>query len=204
MKDNPNGPQPLLGMELDWLPSKREWMDNLVRSAPYDYVLGSLHYIDGYSTSNIPLWQKWPDTPSRFGRFEAYFSEMVNMVKSGLIQIASHPDFIKFRVWPDFQLWLESKGSRDYLAAALESMVRHDVAMEINAAGLRRDFHEPYPCPVIMRMARQAGVRITFGSDAHKPEEVAMDIDRLHDYAASFGFKNHLVFVGRQPLEFGI
>ena len=45
----------------------------------------------------------------------------------------------------------------------------------MNTAGLRKDCKEIYPSREILHLAFQKGVPITFGSDAHAPEEVAMN-----------------------------
>ena len=44
--------------------------------------------------------------------------------------------------------------------------------MELNTAGLRKDCKEIYPAVPLVRLAAQAGVPVTFGSDAHAPGEV--------------------------------
>jgi len=49
------------------------------------------------------------------------------------------------------------------------------VAIELNTAGLRKECKEIYPSPRIVHMAAQLGVPITFGSDAHAPNEVGLN-----------------------------
>lgn len=204
LKNMDDGPEALLGMELDWLPSRLSWMRYLVAAYPFDYILGSLHFLDGFSVGNIANWPEDLPREIRFGRFDAYFHEMASLAASGLVQVISHPDFIKLRSWPDFQLWLEDKSSRDAIAHALESMRDHNVAMEISSAGMRQNFQEFYPCPAIMRLARDLGVMPVFGSDAHKPADIASDFARLAEYALSFGFDHSLIYRQREPFELPI
>lgn len=183
----------LLGLELDWIPSKTRHMRALVQSQPFDYVFGSLHFLDGISTGSP---KSWPDDQAReyrFGRFAAYFEEMANMAESGLVNIAAHPDFIKLRLWPDFMAWLDSPQSRSHLEKAFNALSCNNVAMEVSSAGLRQDFNEPYPAPALMRLARDMDVQICFGSDAHKPAHVADNFARLEEYARSFGFDKYVV-----------
>lgn len=194
-------PIPLLGLELDWLPSRLEWMRKLVHSQPFDYVLGSLHYLDGYSVGNLRNWGPDVGRQERFGRFEAYFCEMASLAKSGLAQIAAHPDFIKLRAWDDFQAWLEKPESEDYICLALNALADNGMAMEVNSAGLRQDFKEPYPCPAIMRLAGEINLPISFGSDAHNLGDIARDFDFLADYSKSFGYGKSLIFIEGNPLR---
>lgn len=201
LKKEKASPVLLLGLELDWLPGRRDWMEALVTGWPFDYVLGSLHFLDGYSVGKPDNWNEKVEIQERFGRFAAYFSEMASMAASGLVQGASHPDFTKLRAWRDFQLWLATPQSRDSLAQALQSLRDHDVAMEVSSAGLRQPFHEPYPCPAIMSLAADLGVTIFFGSDAHAPADVASHFDQLESYALAHGFRQYRVFQNRQPLD---
>lgn len=198
LKKKPGLPRMLLGLELDWLPSRMDWMRGLVDKYPFDYVLGSLHSLDGWSVGNELNWQSL-GRHERFGRFSGYYYEMASMAASGLAQIASHPDFIKMRAYADYHAWLETPQSRDALRAALESMAKHNVAMEVSSAGLRMGFHEPYPCAPVMGIARELNLQIVFGSDAHRPQDVGCCLDILKEYAESFGFDHSLIFINKKP-----
>lgn len=192
------GPRVLLGMELDWIPSRLPYMRELVAAWPFDYVLGSLHHLDGMSVGAIANWGPKVSREERFTRFAAYYYELAAMAKSGLVDVASHPDFIKLRTYAEFRDWLALPESRAPLEAAVAALAETGTAMEVSAAGLRQGFAEPYPAPAIMRLAAEAGVDICFGSDAHAPADVARPFDRLADYAASFGYTDSVIFLQRQ------
>lgn len=194
----------LAGLELDWTPGCYSWMRDLVAQMRFDHVLGSLHFLDGKSVGNPASWPADMPRAERFERFQAYYHEMAAMAASGLINIASHPDFIKLRVWDDFQAWLGTSGSEQAIGCALRAMARHGVALEINTAGLRWPFHEFYPCSKILGLARECGVEISFGSDAHRPEDVAAGFAEAENLARKHGYKSYLVFMDRKPrvLEF--
>ncbi|MDE5879105.1 MAG: histidinol phosphate phosphatase, partial [Desulfovibrio sp.] len=135
----------------------------------------------------------------RYARFAAYYYEMASMAQSGLVQVASHPDFIKLRVFDDYRAWLALPESRAPLEAAVTALARNGIAMEVSAAGLRQPFAEPYPAPAIMRLAAEAGVDICFGSDAHAPADVGRPFGDLAAYARSFGYTESVIFINRQP-----
>lgn len=192
------GPRVLLGMELDWIPSRLAYMRELVAAWPFDYVLGSLHHLDGMSVGAIANWGPEVSREERYARFAAYYYEMAAMAKSGLVDVASHLDFIKLRTFADYRDWLALPESRAPLETAVAALAETGTAMEVSAAGFRQDFAEPYPAPAIMRLAAEAGVDICFGSDAHAPADVARPFDRLADYAASFGYTDSVIFIQRQ------
>ncbi|MDE7065343.1 MAG: histidinol-phosphatase, partial [Desulfovibrionaceae bacterium] len=68
------------------------------------------------------------------------------------------------------------------------------MAMEISSAGLRKACREIYPGPVIMGLAADLGVPVTFGSDAHNVDDVAYGFDQLAAYARSFGYDKSVWF----------
>lgn len=200
LRTRKNATRALLGIELDWLPSSRAWTKSLLSLANFDYVLGSLHFLDGESISQARKWTEDMPVAAKYERFCAYFAEMRGMVASGLIQTAAHPDYIKLRVWRDFKNWLALPEAREIIKLTLASMAAKGVAMEVNSAGLRQHFREPYPAPEIMKLAREAGVLIQFGSDSHRPEDIGANFAYLRDYAKSFGFNESVVYVDKKPL----
>jgi histidinol-phosphatase (PHP family) len=81
-----------------------------------------------------------------------------------------------------------------FLTAAKKS----GAAVELNTAGLRKDCHEIYPSRRILELAYRAGVPITFGSDAHAPEEVGMNFAEAVQLARSVGYTQCDTFSQRQ------
>ena len=55
--------------------------------------------------------------------------------------------------------------------------------------------NHPLDC---LKIYCEAGVPLTFGSDAHKPEEVGKNFDRAMDLAKSAGYSEYLIFKKRQ------
>ncbi|MBI3191661.1 MAG: histidinol phosphate phosphatase, partial [Pedosphaera parvula] len=78
---------------------------------------------------------------------------------------------------------------------------RQRVAIELNTAGLRKDCREIYPSRDLLLLAREAGVAITFGSDAHAPSEVGMDFAAAVGLARAVGYTNYCRFSQRERLS---
>jgi histidinol-phosphatase (PHP family) len=55
-----------------------------------------------------------------------------------------------------------------------------------------------YPSRTIVEMACRAGIPLTFGSDAHKPQEVGMDFDRAIQLARDAGYTHSCRFTRRR------
>ena len=117
-----------LGYEVDWLPG---YMDERVLNADVDYLIGSVHFIEGWGFDN----------PEFIGRYESedidelwrkYFAEIEKMVGSGLFDIVAHFDLIKvFRFLPQADI-------PGYAEASLDAIAAREMVLELNAAGLRK------------------------------------------------------------------
>jgi histidinol-phosphatase (PHP family) len=68
----------------------------------------------------------------------------------------------------------------------------------LNTAGLRKNCREIYPSPKIVQMAAQAGVPITFASDAHAIDEVGMNFAEAVALARGAGYTHCCRFTKRQ------
>jgi histidinol-phosphatase (PHP family) len=76
----------------------------------------------------------------------------------------------------------------------LEAVRASGGAIELNTAGLRKECREIYPSEKILRLARDRGVPITFGSDAHAPEEVGMNFTEALQLARTAGYAERCAF----------
>ena len=66
------------------------------------------------------------------------------------------------------------------------------------SAGLRKDCREIYPGRQLLELAFQKNVPITFGSDAHAPEEVGINFTEAVQLAREVGYKESCRFVQRK------
>ena len=194
-------PRVLMGMELDWLPVNMPWMRDVIGHYPFDYIIGGLHFVGDVPVGSPRCWGPVVERHERFARYDAYYEIMQGLAASGMVDVVAHPDFIKVCCYDDFQAWLALPGSTDRIAAVLEAMRTTDTAMEVSSAGLRKPFHEPYPGPVIMRLAADLGLTISFGSDAHNTQDTGSHFSELAAYAAAYGFSRSRICVGRERLE---
>lgn len=178
----------LFGMEIDWFENEVPFVEHAARQFPFEYLLGSTHFLGtwGYDGGPEP-WERM-DEKERFGAYEAYFLTWKKMLATGLFQIAAHPDLIKIHTRDTFHTWLVRDDAQKLVREALRELKKQDMAMEISSAGLRKPCREIYPCPAIMRMAAEEGVRVSFASDAHSTEDVAYGFPTLESYARAFGY----------------
>jgi histidinol-phosphatase (PHP family) len=191
------GVEVLLGVEVDAVPASFEHTRELLGSGCFDVVLGSVHFIDEWAFDD-------PDLRETYARWrtidlwERYFADLEIAARSGLADVVAHADLVKkFCGRPE-----EAVGHLYCHAAEVLSEV--GVAVEVNTAGLRKPCHEIYPALGFLTELRKAGVRVTIGSDAHRPDEVGRDFPEAVALLRAAGYKAATVFRRRVPEEVGL
>lgn len=184
----------LLGLEVDWLPAEKEFVRASCKAYDYDYLIGSVHFIDHWGFDDVR--EKWNALSQEECEiiYRKYFANWLDMIQSGLFQIAAHPDLIKIFSVGQFREWLRKSEAVTILQKCLRALRDAGMAMEISSAGLRKPCVEIYPAPAIMAIAADAGVRVSLASDAHAAEDIGYAFPELAAYARSFGFTKQTVF----------
>jgi histidinol-phosphatase (PHP family) len=68
----------------------------------------------------------------------------------------------------------------------LECTKKHSMTIEINTSGLRKDINETYPNLNILPYLEKFNIPITFGSDAHKPEQVGYQFAGMEKIVSNY------------------
>lgn len=154
------------GVEVDYLKNKEKFLRNEINKYDFDYIIGSVHIIDGWvvdDEKNIHLF----DNYDIMDLYVKYFSALKDLVKSKLFDVLAHFDVIKkFNIQP-------SKNYDFLIEGVLEIVKENDLCLEINTAGLDKPIKDTFPSSKIFKKLVELDIPIVFGSDAHKPEEVA-------------------------------
>lgn len=153
-----------LGLEADYV----EGWDDVYRDAlapyPFDYVIGSVHYVFDQHIYNV---YRWPDCVDPERHYAEYFRLVRASARSGLFDFLGHTSGI-LAYGPPPATELLQREFAETAAAVAEA----GVAIEINASGIRKGGPEPFPASALLREYLDAGVPMTYGSDSHLPSEV--------------------------------
>ena len=181
-----------LALEVDYLPGGEDWIRGLAARHPWDYFIGSVHYVsDDWVVDNPHEISKWKNRDP-FEVWSTYFERLTRAAETGFFEIIGHADLPKkFGHRPDCDC-------APLYEKFLDAAKKNNCAIELNTAGLRKDCKEIYPNREILQLAFQKGVPITFGSDAHAPEEVGMNFAEAIQLARSVGYKESCQFVKRR------
>jgi histidinol-phosphatase (PHP family) len=185
-----------LGLEVDYVPGREHEMQDILAPYPWDFLLGSVHTIEGHHIDHEPaegLWKHFPVEEV----WRRYFIALRGAARSGLFDVLSHPDLVKvFGRRPAADaVFLHHDETADAIQAA------GGLAIEISTAGLRKPVGELYPDRGLLDACRTRGIPITTASDAHVPGDVGRDLDQAVDYARDAGYTTVTVFDDRRARQ---
>jgi histidinol-phosphatase (PHP family) len=172
-----------LAREVDWIPHRADELADVLAAYPWDYLLGSVHWIDGLAIDGTPGW--WEQAPPE-EIWERYARELEAAATSRHFDVLAHPDLVKVfghRVEWDWSPFVSSLNG---------------VALEVSSAGLHKPVGELYPDASLLALAQDAGVAITLASDAHFEELVGRDLERAVEHARAAGYETVTVFERRR------
>jgi histidinol-phosphatase (PHP family) len=184
-----------VGVEADFVPGREDRMSNLLDGRPWDYVIGSVHFV-GDEAVDHPDWDVWATRSADPEKvWKRYFEWLGEAARSGLFDILAHPDLVK--VWgserprPDGDL-------RRFYELAIEGIAEAGVAIEVSTAGLRKPVGERYPASPFLAMCLDAGCPVALNSDAHYPRHVGFEYESTVGWLADQGVRELCVFEGRE------
>ena len=184
-----------LGIEADYFIGGEKELESLLAGAPWDYVIGSVHFLHGWGFDN-------PETRHLFEQHDLkqlyadFFHTVECMIRSGLFDFVAHLDNLKvFSYRPEES---ELVLYYDKIATALKET---DTATEINA-GLyyRYPVQEMCPSPAFLDVLVAYGVPLTLSSDAHFPDDIGKYVAVNLDTIRALGVAEVATFAGRQRI----
>lgn len=181
----------LVGIEADFIPGFEQRTKTLLDSYPYDYVIGSVHFIAEWGFDDPIQLKEWNKKDVN-KVYREYYRLLRKSALSRMFNIMAHIDLVKkfdFRPTEDMNEEIEETA---------KVFKKTGVVVELNSSGLRKPVREIYPSPVILKILFQKGVPITFGSDAHEPGDVGRDFDKSRELALAAGYSEYAVFRNRQ------
>ncbi len=184
----------LLGIECDWLPGMDEWLENLLKKADFQYVLGSVH-------CNLKEdYRKRFFTGSPLAIQKLYFNHLALAAETGLFDALAHPDLIK-NITPDH--WRVDRIIPD-IEICLDRIAATGVALEINTHIEKKAIKEILPCAEMLTLAQERDIPVVLGGDAHEPQRVAQYFPEALRLLKETGFESISYYRSRKRYEVAI
>ncbi len=178
----------------DWLAS----LETLAAELPFDFVLGSLHDVDGVDVSG-PAAGTFYETRTREAAYARYFDALGELVAWGGCDVVAHFDLVKRFGHRSYGPY-DASELEDRIRPVLNAMARKGLGIEVNTSGIVQAPRAPYPERELLDWALASGVPLlTVGSDSHAPAQFGQGIREGLAIARAAGWTTLTTFEGREP-----
>lgn len=181
----------LVGIEADYIPGFEEQTRALLAGYPYDYVIGSVHFIEKWGFDDPIQMKEW-DIRDVNEVYRDYNRLLRQSAQADMFDILAHIDLVKKF---DFRPTVDMTGEIEENARVFK---KSGVVIEINTSGLRKPVQEIYPSLHDLKLYCAQGIPITFGSDAHRPQDVGSHFDKGVELALAAGYTEYVLFEKRK------
>ncbi len=187
-----------LGIEMDYLEGFASYCAVMIARYPWDYVIGSVHYLDPQCRTG-----SWP---KEFGGdahklYARYLELMRQLAQAGLFDIVAHFDVVKRSGCNP------THREADDIDRTLDEIKRADLCVEINTSGFRHSElaqPEPYPSLPIAKKALAHGIVLSVNSDAHAPGQVGLRFPEIEQWLIEHGCRQLARFDRRQRTTYAL
>jgi histidinol-phosphatase (PHP family) len=181
-----------LGLEADYFPDTVERTKALLARHPFDFVIGSVHFADGFLFDESR--QRWAElSPGECAaKWRLYWERASGLARSRAFDVMAHLDLPKkfgFRM-RDAEL--------GPALAALDALAEAGMALELNTSGWHQPCREAYPSRELLGEACRRGIPLIISADAHRPEDVARGFAQAADLARAAGYLQTARYEGRR------
>lgn len=142
-------------------------LEHILEKNEYDMIIGSIHWLEDFFVGQ-------PEALERYSidqLYSSYYDHMQQAVTKANFDVLGHINFPK-------RYLKKEVSDKNILENIVKTMVDNNLVLEINTSSLRKGLDECLPDLAILQTYVEAGgSRVTIGSDAHFPEDLAADFD---------------------------
>ena len=166
---------------------------DVLKRAPFDYVLGSVHFVG----PNFMFDEAYFRSLAADDVYRAYFTEVESLLQTAEIDILAHLDLPVRTAKPIFGY--DPPRYENQIRRILQMVIDRKLALDVNAAGLRKASQNLMPDPLIIKWySEMGGRRVTLGSDAHVASQVGLHLDVALEAIKEAGITHVTQFEQRQ------
>lgn len=196
--------QVYLGMEVDYFPDLLPYTKKWLHAAPFDYFIGSLHFVDAY-----PGGKRWtidgPNDEFRKG-FKEVFDENAELVTRKYFEytrmmirdlnppVIGHIDKLKMQYRTDSFIPEDHPLFREELLKTLQEARDAGSIVEINTRAIyKKRGNTYYPGQSVFGDMNRMGVKVMVNSDAHLPAEITNEFSNVFTALKMAGYTEHYI-----------
>ena len=184
------------GVEIGFQPHLGEYYRKFTNSWPFDFVIGSVHVVDGKDPYNGALFEGREDADVYAQAFEMTLRNIRSVPD---FDVLGHMDYI-VRYGKHQARDYDWRDHKDLIDEILRWLIEHGKGIEMNMAGFKYGLGFCHPYPEIIRRYRELGGEIiTVGADAHRPDHIAYQYEDASGILEACGFRYYTIFKDRKP-----
>lgn len=168
----------LIGLEVDYFIGVEAEVMRLKSEFPFDYMIGSVHCLDGVAISDKNEAGNFYNSHSLDKMADMYFELLYNVANCGLFDIIGHADYyLRHGLYYYGQDILNIHTNR--LEKIVKTATRTNTGFEINTSYLRHGGDDFFPRLDFINTAIKHGAIInSIGSDAHNTDHLGAYINK--------------------------
>ena len=184
----------MLGIELGMIPQLAQENRAIVENYPFDFVLGSVHFVDQYDIYEDELYIG----KNKYEVYQRYFKFMLECINShNFIDSLGHIDYIaRYARFNDKEIYYMEYAS--LIDDVLIALIRSEKALELNTKRLKDKKAFLNMLLLFKRYSELGGKMITLGSDSHNVGSIGMNFDIAKDIIDTYHLKE-VYFTNRKP-----
>ncbi|SMB83435.1 histidinol-phosphatase (PHP family) [Desulfonispora thiosulfatigenes DSM 11270] len=186
----------LMGVEVGYQPHLNERIDKLIKSYPFDFVIGSIHICDGLDLYTGDFFKG----KTQKGSYLRYLENVKNCVQNfDNCDIFGHLDvIIRYGDFKNKDLRYEE--FQESIDEILKLVIKKDKGIELNTSGIRYNLADMHPQKGILEKYHDLGGKIlTLGSDAHNTRDLCAGFKNATQELKNIGFTKVTKFKARKP-----
>jgi histidinol-phosphatase (PHP family) len=184
------------GIEIGLQDWTLETATSLVENYPYDFVIASIHIVDGLD----PYFPEFHKTRDKVQSYTDYYTTIYDLLKVySDFNVLGHLDYLR-RYSPHGYDKNDHLIGIELIEEILRLLIDKGKGLEMNTAGFKHYSKQPHPHPDILKRYRELGGEIvTIGSDAHDVEYVGYENKRALEWLKHAGFDYITSFAAMKP-----
>lgn len=185
------------GIELGQATQSKEYAEKLLAEGKFDFVLGSLHNLDGVEDFFYMDYSKHNVDTLLFD----YFNQLKEMVEQIHFDVLGHLDYpAKYLI--NQNISFDLMDYKEQIEDILKLIIKKGKGIEVNTSGYRSKMERTLPDLEILKLYKDLGGEIiTIGSDAHHLHHIGFGIEEGLELLIGAGFHYLSVFEGRKARQ---
>jgi len=183
-----------LGAEIDYNEHFEDKIREFLEMHPFDIVLGSLHFLDGYCISRKMEMKSYADKFPVLNIYKKYFTELKKLAKSRIFDVLSHIDLVRKHSEP-----VKFEDYSEEASLLIDDLLENNTGIEVNTSGYAF-MNDSYPSTEFLALCKKKGMdKVTIGSDAHKVENLGQNLEKAIEKLKHVGYTKIVKFKKRKP-----